>query len=409
MESTMMTENKVPRRAMIVLVALWLGQFSHSLASSSFRVILPLIMDSLKLTYTEAGLIGSLEFTVYMLMQVPSGYVVDRYGARKTITLGVLGGSIGNFLFGFSTNFTQALLCRLLVGLALAFIFVPGHKAIVDWFPPRRRGMAMGFFAGGGAGMSVASVLSPFLALKYSWSLAIVILSLLGFFAAAFLWISVVETSTGAGSQKPPSWKGDLLVRLIRTKTGIILMAIQFIRGALIQAPNLWLVTFLFTGRDFSLPLAGLALAVFSVLSIPSGVVGGGWSDRMGSRMSISILSSAILTVGFIALSFTHDRIVLWVLIVSIGWFVVLYRPALFALVPELYGEKSAGIGIGLHNTIANLGAVILTFLMGLLRDMTGSFDPGWLILGVLSAVSLILSLWMRNPQSEDAPQPFSS
>jgi hypothetical protein len=55
-----MTENKVPRRAMIVLGALWLGQFSHSLASASFRVILPLIMDGLKLTYTEAGLIGSL-------------------------------------------------------------------------------------------------------------------------------------------------------------------------------------------------------------------------------------------------------------------------------------------------------------------------------------------------------------
>lgn len=396
------TENKVSRRAIIVLAALWLGQFSHSLAASSYRVILPLIMDGLKLTYTEAGLIGSLEYTVYMLMQVPSGYVVDRYGARKTITLGVLGSAIGNFLFGFSTNFNQALLCRLLVGLALAFIFVPGHKAIVDWFPPRRRGMAMGFFAGGGAGMSIASVLSPFLALTYSWSLAIIILSLLGFFAAAFLWISIVENSPAAGSEKAPVWKGDLLIRLIRSKPGIVLMAIQFIRGALMQAPNLWLVTFLYTGRDFSLPLAGLAMAVFSVLSIPSGVVGGGWSDRMGSRMSISILSSAILTVGFIVLSFAHDRIVLWVLIVVIGWFVVLHRPALFALVPELYGEESAGIGIGLHNTIANLGAIILTFLMGLLRDLTGSFEIGWLILGILSAVSLILSLWMRNPKSEN-------
>jgi len=398
-----MTENKVSRRAIIVLGALWLGQFAHSLASSSFRVVLPLIMDGLKLTYTEAGLIGSLEFTVYMLMQVPSGYVVDRYGARKTITLGVLGGTIGNFLFGFATNFSQALLCRMLVGLALAFIFVPGHKAIVDWFPPRRRGMAMGFFAGGGAGMSVASVVSPFLALTYSWGLAIIILSLLGFFAAAFLWISIVENFPAAGGEKTPLWKGALLIRLIRSKSGMILMAIQFIRGALMQAPNHWLVTFLFTGRDFSLPLAGLAMAVFSALSIPSGVVGGGWSDRMGSRMSISILSSAVLTVGFIALSFTHDRIVLWVLVVFIGWFVVLYRPALFALVPELYGEESAGIGIGLHNTIANLGAVVLTFLMGVLRDMTGSFDLGWLILGALSALSLILSLWMRNPKSEDA------
>ena len=397
-----MTENRVSRRAIIVLAALWLGQFSHSLASSSFRVILPLIMDGLKLTYTEAGLIGSLEFTVYMLMQVPSGYVVDRYGARKTITLGVLGGSIGNFLFGFATNFSQALLCRLLVGLALAFIFVPGHKAIVDWFPPRRRGMAMGFFAGGGAGMSAASVLSPFLALTYSWSVTIVVLSLLGFFAAAFLWISIVEDSAGAGNQKTSAWKGKLLIRLIRSKIGIVLMAIQFIRGALIQAPNLWLVTFLFTDRDFSLPLAGLALAIFSVLSIPSGVVGGGWSDRMESRMSISILSSAILTAGFIALASTHDRIVLWVLIVSIGWFVVLYRPALFAIVPELYGEESAGLGIGLHNTIANLGAVVLTFLMGYLRDLTGSFEIGWLILAALSAVSLILSLWMRNPKAEE-------
>ena len=122
----------------------------------------------------------------------------------------------------------------------------------------------------------------------------------------------------------------------------------------------------------------------------------------MESRMSISILSSAMLTVGFTALSLVHDRIALWVLIVVIGWFVVLHRPALFALVPELYGEESAGIGIGLHNTIANLGAVIFTFLMGLLRDLTGSFEIGWLILGVLSAISLILSLWMRNPKSEN-------
>jgi len=121
----------------------------------------------------------------------------------------------------------------------------------------------------------------------------------------------------------------------------------------------------------------------------------------MGSRMSISILSSATLTVGFIALSFTHGRVILWLLIVSIGWFVVLYRPGLFAIVPELYGEESAGLGIGLHNTIANLGAVVFTFLMGYLRDLTGSFEIGWLILGGLSAVSLILSLWMRNPESE--------
>src|SRR2546422_9085396 len=81
----------------LLLIFAWAANFVIRIG---FSALLPSIIDELQLSYTRAGLLASAFFYAYVIMQIPSGLLGDRWGRRRILVLGLLGGALSAGLTG---------------------------------------------------------------------------------------------------------------------------------------------------------------------------------------------------------------------------------------------------------------------------------------------------------------------
>src|SRR5438132_6068121 len=75
----------------VLLILAWAANFVIRIG---FSALLPSIIDELQLSYTRAGLLASAFFYAYVLMQIPSGLLGDRFGRRRVLLIGLVGGAL---------------------------------------------------------------------------------------------------------------------------------------------------------------------------------------------------------------------------------------------------------------------------------------------------------------------------
>ena len=90
--------------------------------------------------------------------------------------------------------------------------------------------------------------------------------------------------------------------------------------------------------------------------------------------------------MGLIAFAFTTlpGGPAIYLGVLGLGWFINFVRSPSFAIIPRLYGVEMAGKVSGVQNTFASLGALVLPFAMGYVRDATASYWAGWTLLSLL-------------------------
>lgn len=134
-----------------------------AILSYTDRQVLSLLVDPLRadlgISDTQVSLLlGGAFAVVYGLAGVPIGWLSDRISRRYLIAAGVLTWSVGTLCCGWAHSFTQLFASRLLVGLGEAALSPSAISLISDYFPPRRRGAAVGLFLSGiavGVGASI--------------------------------------------------------------------------------------------------------------------------------------------------------------------------------------------------------------------------------------------------------------
>src|SRR3989454_11505924 len=99
----------------LLFIFAWAANF---VIRTGFSALLPSIIVELQLSYTRAGLLASAFFYAYVLMQIPSGLLGDRFGRRRILVLGLLGGALAAGPPGLAGPFPAPFIPR---GLASAF------------------------------------------------------------------------------------------------------------------------------------------------------------------------------------------------------------------------------------------------------------------------------------------------
>ena len=128
----------------VVLTGLLANIGSHGFGRMAYSIILPEMAEGLGLTWTMAGLLGTANFTGYILFALAGGYLASRYGSRKIISLSLLLNGISLMLTGMASTFPFALLMRFLTGVGNGGVYVPAMALGSLWFASRRRGLATG-------------------------------------------------------------------------------------------------------------------------------------------------------------------------------------------------------------------------------------------------------------------------
>lgn len=377
--------SKRDRFANVSLVILC--QSFQALALGGIALFLPVIRKDLDLTFAQGGSLAAVSTLFYALMQIPVGVLTDRLGPKRLFVFGMLGTTLLALTFGLVTEYWQAIVNQGLSGVFRAFLFAPGLGLIARWFPPEKRAMAMGLYLiGGFSGNLVLDIVGPMMVANFDWRLPFLIFSPLGTVAALVLWRMGKETRASAATK---AMNVAQILRLFRLRLMWTCGGIQYVRLAVQSGLAFWLPSLLVEEKGLSLAAAGLVIAARAALIAPSNVVGGYASDRLKNPPLVIGFSLVVLMVTTVLMGLSTNIIVVMAAIAVNSFFVQTYFGPLFAAPIEILGERNSGTCTGFGNLFANTGAFTFTYLLGVLKDATGAFLPGFVALALMCAVGL--------------------
>lgn len=300
-----------------------------------FALFEPVKRD-LHLTDAHLGWLGSAYVLVFSLASVPAGVASDLGSRRVVIATGVTLWSVATSLSGLADDFGSLLVARALIGLGGAMAATAGASMVADFFPGRRRSVAMGLFM---AGLAIGGVLGILIAgqleHRYGWRVAFLALGLPGFLIAALVLRIKDPTRPVApvrlGAEALFATVRDLrgaARRILSTRT---LVAV-FLGGALISFGMNglvgWAPTFLARERGLSIAQSTLLLGSYGLVAGTAGALAGGFvADWLRLRWA----SGRILATG---LGFVVGApLAIWLLFIrDMGWFVPVFTAAFFFL-----------------------------------------------------------------------------
>jgi MFS family permease len=377
---------------------------AHALGALSVLAVAPLspfLLDALQLTRVQVGLLLPAVYLGGVLMSLPAGWLTDRLGVRLTLGGGLV--IIGALLFAATATHALAPLLAALVAAGFGFsVLNPSTgKAIVEWFPPRGRGLAMGIKQTGLTLGGLAGALSlPPIAATLGWRAALATGATLALVAAAIVLVLYREPASPASATAATRPRVAELGVFLR-RPGVIVVLVSGLALSTAQSSVLAYLA-LYVKETFALSAiaAGQVLALAQVGGTASRLAWGAVSDRFfGSRRRPGVVLNALLgaaTYALLAAGAALPRPAIGPLAVlagagAFGW-VGLY----FALVAEIGGARYAGLLTGVAVAFAWSGVLVGPPIFGLLLQSTGAYTMPWLALSVVALVVAATLPWLR-------------
>ncbi len=288
---------------------LYLIGFFHRVAPA---VITRELSLDFKLDATALGSLSALYFYSYVLMQVPTGILADRWGARKLLTSGALVAAAGGLLFALSPSLWWAGLGRFLVGGSVAVAYVCLLKVSSHWLPVNRYALAsaialfLGIIGAVSAGTPMRWLVDE---MGWRWvmsliaGLTLVVALLIGKFTRddpAQKGYKSYSLLAAANKEQdnfslPSTVKKVLSYRNIR----LLCLIPGGIAGALLTFSGLWGVPFLVTNYGLSTAAAASLCSVQLVAWAIGGLLIGWFCDRYGQLRRIYLGSCLLLLIGW--------------------------------------------------------------------------------------------------------------
>jgi MFS family permease len=261
------------------------------------------------------------QLTVYALMQVPSGLLLDRFGSRAMIAGGAALMAIGQALLAVSHGLAWAYLARVLIGAGDAATFISVIRLVVVWFPPRRVPLltqTSGVLGQAGQVVSAFGVVAVLHA--RGWMVAFTGLAAIGVLSALLTMLAVRDAPAGrvvpvsrgpvfapvlAAAREPGTWLGFWSHALTQFPLNVFLL--------------MWGFPFLIA-EGLSTTAAGAVLTVAVVASVVSGPVIGILTGRHPLRRSWIVLTAGVASlVAWVAVLAVPGQAPMWLLAVLAG------------------------------------------------------------------------------------------
>jgi nitrate/nitrite transporter NarK len=394
------TDSIAGKRDRIITVSLTVFcQSFQALSMGGIALLLPVIRQDLGLSFTQGGTLAAATTLVYALMQIPAGYLTDRFSPKRLFIIGILGSTILSLTFGLVSNYWQALANQTIAGFFRALLFTPGMALLTGWFPQNRRATATGLYlVGGVTGSLLFNLVGPLLVARFSWRFAFISIASVGIIAILSLWRYGKDSPDMVERRKGKFFE---VLQLFHYKIMWVCGGIQYIRLGVMQGITYWLPSLLVNEKGLSLELTGIIIAAQAILMVPSNILGGYISDR--SKKPVMVIGVALSALGLTTVLFiTSTNIAIVVALVCLNaLFLQAYFGSLFTVPVEVIGKRRAGVATGFGNFFANLGGFSSIYLLGALKDATGAFKPGFLVISGFCLLGLALTLVLRRIRNQ--------
>lgn len=347
------------------------------------------LQQDLGLDAFEQSLLVAVPVVVGSLGRIPVGALTDRLGARRMFPVVALLSVLPVLYLGHLANsFAGYLVGGFFLGLA-GTTFAIGVPMVNSWYPPARRGLALGIFGAGMGGTAISSFttvqLSSSVGRSFPFDLVAVAL-------AVYSGIAYVLLRDRPDRPVP---SGSMLERLAATLRIPVTLQLSFLYavgfGGFV-AFSVYLPTYLTAAYGLDRSDAGLRTAGFVVLAVAMRPVGGWLSDRFRPVSVLVIVFGVTAVLAVVAAAQLPLLPVETIAFLGMAAALGTATGAVFGLVARMVEAERVGAVTGVVGAAGGLGGFFPPLVMGLIYGATGSYAIGFLLLALTAAGAVLFT-----------------
>ena len=372
---------------------------------------------------TVQGAVMSAFFLGYVTLQIPAGYLSDRFGGKWVLGLGVLFWSLFTLLTPASAvlGITVLLACRFLMGVSEAVTWPSIYSLYSRWVHPDRRASAVGLMNSGiSGGAVIALICTPWLISVWSWQGAFYLYGLLG-----ILWFAVwaplarsrpadktdwdtadaVLATAEAGSaadqndvSAQPVYPRLTMRGMLRSRAVWAIAVAHICINWSLYLVLSWFPTFVNRELGADLQLAGFLALAPTIVSLVMAPLAGRLFDRLVAkghdrlkvRRVMQSLAFVGITTAMMAITLT-DSLILSVTVITLSNALTAFSIGGFATNHLDIAPNQSGLLMGVTNTLAAVSSSASVFVSGWIQDLSGGWDAVFLTAAGVSVLGAVI------------------
>lgn len=363
----------------------------------SFQLVPP-ILNSLQTYFgvddAQAGLLMSMVVIPGIVLALPAGLLVNRFGFRWLGFLSITSVVVGDLVTALAYTFEVALVGRFILGVGGAFLVVGMPSFIPQWFSHREMGKAMGVY---GTNMPVAIIIAfptaTVLAQEFGWRYPFYVAAAVSV-GCALLFLAIVKEGPLKGEPRPIK-REEIKRALINVDVWKISAAWMLFNTTIIAfltwAPKLF---HQFKGLDaFNASFLASAVMYSAVFLVP---IFGYASDRLGRRKPFIVAGSVLMGLTLIATAYALGLPLLFS-VLGLGVSAAMVPPLVMTVVAQNLPPKMSGIGFSIATLCQNAGIALSAPLGGFLFQTTQSISLTFEGIALFAFASAAVGLTLKT------------
>lgn len=406
-----------------IVALICVGTIINYIDRNALGVLAPHLTKALDLSTQEYSWVVAAFQVAYTVMQPVCGALLDWAGLKAAFALFAVAWSLAGMGHAFAGGWMSLAALRGALGASEAAAIPAGIKAIGEWFGPRDRSVAVGFFnAGTSLGAMIAPPLVIWLTLTWDWRTAFLITGSLGL-VWALAWWRLYESPTRhpalseeERARVPASPTGEPAVpfrSLLTDRTFWALAIPRFLAEPAWQTFSFWIPLYL--AKERGLDLKGIALFAWMpfLAADLGGLVGGYLSPLLMARAKVGLLTSRAVGVALGAVLMIAPACVglaqgpgAAIALFCVGGFAHQVISVLInTLTTDVFPRRSLARANGLVGMMGWTGGLTFSLIVGALADTTG-FAPLFAMLGVFDVLGAVVLFVLLQPGRRDRLSP---
>ena len=380
----------------VVFFFLYVGFCISYIDRSAIGLALPSISKDFALAPTQMGVVISAFFIGYSIMQLPGGWIADKFGSKSVILIALTLWSIFTFMTGHASSLAGLLFLRFVFGLCEGPYAGACYRGIAEYFPRELRpAFATGVLSSNYIGSAIAPIIIVPLILWFGWRGMFQALGCIGL-VYVFFYAFFVKQVKPAEEEKAGAKKGskkEYFLKLLHFSIIWKLVVCAFCISCINKGLDAWMPTYLIAERGINLKAVGYVTPIPFMASFLSTAVCGWIMNKYFDRVEQYMIGiCAVMTAVFLYLMYNAETL-FWVVVFQCG--VYFFKACILGSAVAIVLKIVTGNIAGSATMIVNMGGQVAGFIspvvMGYLVSLfNGSFNAVfYYLIGAASVCAL--------------------
>jgi sugar phosphate permease len=389
------------KRKIVISGLLFVGMVLSFFDRVAINVAIIPMGDEFNLSTSQTGLLISIFFVSYSLMQPLGGWMTDKFGARVMITVALFSWSLFTLATGFAWSFGSLLLVRFLFGLGEGPFYPASMSTIRDHFPLNERGRANSFFLSAqNVGGILGTALAASLVVAFGWRGMFSIAGILGILVSIAFWFILKPQESKEIKEGIQIRNKVPLKQILKIDNIWKLISFKFLSNIINYGLISWMPIYLVKEKGVDIVAAGGLMALPYVVGFLMFNVSGWVLDKyMAGREKYLAAAGALLSAIFLYLMSKATSVAIFITYLTLNSVAIaFFGTVLFTIVIKYAPKELTGSATGLVNFAGQIAGAVSPVAIGVIISLfNGSYNAAFWFLVIAALVGSIVVLSIKN------------